>query len=160
MAEVDIVFLAVIALSLLAGVLRGFVKEAISLASWVAAFIIAALLSPQLADGMDAVIANPSLRRLAAFAILFVATVFVGALIGNLVSKLTSAAGLGGTDRVLGGLFGVLRGVLVIVLIVLLTQPFEFTRAWYQESLLVPYAVAFSEYLQDLFEGMPVAEPA
>src|SRR5690554_1714032 len=98
MAAVDIVFFAVIALSFLMGVLRGFVKESLSLASWVAALVIAGVFSPQLADMMTDLMENASLRRLAAFAILFVGTVFFGALISNMISRLTSAAGLGGTD--------------------------------------------------------------
>lgn len=150
MAAVDIVFLAVITLSLLMGMLRGFVKEALSLIAWVAAIVVATVLSPHLADRMTGLMDSASLRAVAAFAILFVGTVFFGALISNLFSRLTSAVGLGGTDRVLGGLFGILRGVLVIVLVVFLTQPFDFTRQWYQDSLLVPHVVELSEYLQSL----------
>lgn len=155
MAAVDIVFLALIAISSLAGFVRGFVKEALSLAAWVAAVIVAGLFSSELGDMMSGLIANPSLRRLAAFALLFVLTVFIGSLIGNLISGLTSAAGLRGTDRLLGGLFGVLRGIVILVLVVLLTRPFEFSRPWYQDSLLVPYVVAVSEQVQALISEAP-----
>lgn len=158
MAVVDIVFLVIIALSAMSGLFRGFVKEALSLASWVAAIFVAGVFSTELADMMSGLIENESLRRIAAFALLFVMTIFFGALLSNLASGLTSAAGLGGTDRVLGMLFGILRGVLITVLILFFTRPLDFTQDWYQGSFLVPYIVELSTWLEGLFSGAAQAD--
>lgn len=152
MAIIDIVILAIIGVSALIGVFRGLVKEALSLASWVAAIFVAGIFSPQLADLMSGMISSSSVRFFAAFALLFIATIFIGALIANLVSKLTSAVGLGGVDRLLGGLFGIIRGTLVVLLLVLIAQPFDFTVVWFENSVLVPYAVVLIEYLQNILE--------
>lgn len=158
MAVVDIVFLVIIALSAMSGLFRGFVKEALSLASWVAAIFVAGVFSTELADMMSGLIENESLRRIAAFALLFVMTIFFGALLSNLASGLTSAAGLGGTDRVLGMLFGILRGVLITVLILFFTRPLDFTQDWFQGSFLVPYIVELSSWLEGLFSGAAQAD--
>lgn len=158
MAVVDIVFLVIIALSAMSGLFRGFVKEALSLASWVAAIFVAGVFSTELADMMSGLIENESLRRIAAFALLFVMTIFFGALLSNLASGLTTAAGLGGTDRVLGMLFGILRGVLITVLILFFTRPLDFTQDWFQGSFLVPYIVELSSWLEGLFSGAAQAD--
>ena len=68
---------------------------------------------------------NASLRRIAAFAILFVVVIFTGTIVSNLISRLTEAAGLRGVDRVLGGLFGVLRGMIIVLVIVFIGTQFE-----------------------------------
>ena len=151
LAMADLVILGIILISSLIGFFRGLIKEALSLASWFAAIFIAGLFSAQLSDLMGGLIDSDTVRRVAAFALLFIMTIFVGTLVGNLVSKLTSAIGLGGIDRVLGMVFGLIRGVIVVLLAVLITIQFEFTLAWYEGALLVPYAVQAIEYLQTLF---------
>ena len=119
MGMIDIIILVIVAFSALIGVFRGLVKEALSLASWFAAILAGTLFSAQLADLMENLINNPSLRRIAAFALLFIVVIFAGTLISNMVSKLTEAAGLKGADRTLGGLFGVLRGIIIVLVIIL-----------------------------------------
>lgn len=161
MALIDIIILVIIAVSALIGVFRGLVKEALSLASWFAAIVAGTLFSAQLADLMVDLINNASLRRIAAFAILFIVVIFAGAILGNLVSKLTQAVGLRGADRTLGGLFGILRGLIIVLVIVLVGSQFDIARNWFSGSLLVPYALATIDYLQGFFGiGQPAVESA
>ncbi len=161
MALIDIIILVIIGISSLIGVFRGLVKEALSLASWFAAIVAGTLFSAQLADLMVNLINNASLRRIAAFAILFIVVIFAGTILSNLVSKLTQAAGLKGADRTLGGLFGILRGLTIVLVIVLVGSQFALSRNWFSDSFLVPYALAMIEYLQGFFGiGQPAADTA
>ena len=151
MGVIDIIILVIVAISALIGVFRGLVKEALSLASWFAAILAGTLFSAQLADLMENLINNPSLRRIAAFALLFIVVIFAGTLISNMVSKLTEAAGLKGADRTLGGLFGVLRGIIIVLVIILVGTQFDISERWFEGSRMVPYAVAMIDYLQGFF---------
>ncbi len=161
MALIDIIILVIIGISSLIGVFRGLVKEALSLASWFAAIVAGTLFNAQLADLMVNLINNASLRRIAAFAILFIVVIFAGTILSNLVSKLTQAAGLKGADRTLGGLFGILRGLTIVLVIVLVGSQFALSRNWFSDSFLVPYALAMIEYLQGFFGiGQPAADTA
>lgn len=161
MALIDIIILVIIGISSLIGVFRGLVKEALSLASWFAAIVVGTLFSAQLADLMVNLINNASLRRIAAFAILFIVVIFAGTILSNLVSKLTQAAGLKGADRTLGALFGILRGLIIVLVIVLVGSQFALSRNWFSDSFLVPYALAMIEYLQGFFGiGQPAADTA
>ena len=151
MGMIDIIILGIVAFSALIGVFRGLVKEALSLVSWFAAILAGTLFSSQLADLMENLINNPSLRRIAAFALLFIVVIFAGTLISNMVSKLTEAAGLKGANRTLGGLFGVLRGVIIVLVIILVGTQFDISERWFEGSRMVPYAVAMIDYLQGFF---------
>jgi len=158
-ALVDIIILVIVAVSALLGVFRGLVKEALSLASWFLAIVAGTLFSSELADLMVNLINNATLRRIAAFAILFIVVIFAGTLISNLISKLTQAAGLRGADRTLGGLFGILRGLIIVLIIVLVGSQFELSQNWFRNSLLVPHALAMIDYLQGLFGvGQPAVQ--
>lgn len=115
MSSVDWIFLAVLAASLLLGLWRGLVYEVLSLLSWAAAFILAQWFAPNVAQMLPMQGAGEVLRYAAGFVIVFVATVFVGGLVAFLMSKLMSAVGLKPMDRALGGLFGLLRGVVLLL---------------------------------------------
>jgi membrane protein required for colicin V production len=158
MALVDIIILSIIAISCLIGGLRGLIKEALSLVSWVIAITIAGMFSSELADMMTGLIENASIRRVAAFAILFVATIFTGTLITKLITKLTTAVGLRGIDRILGAIFGVLRGTIIVSIIVLITAPFEVTQSLYQESMLLPYFSVLVEFFQTMLNDSQASE--
>jgi membrane protein required for colicin V production len=151
MGMVDMIIVGIIAISALIGIFRGLIKEALSLASWFAAIIAGTLFSGQLADLMDNMINNDSLRRIAAFAILFIVVIFTGTIVSNLISKLTEAAGLKGADRILGGMFGVLRGMIIVLVIVFIGTQFDLSQVWFESSILVPHSVAMIDYLQGFF---------
>jgi membrane protein required for colicin V production len=146
----DIVILAAVAVSCFAGALRGFVREALSLCVWVAAGFFAAAFDERAAPWFTGVIASPPLRLVAGFALMFVLGVFLGGIVTNMVSKLTDVMGLGGADKALGMLFGLLRGVLLVMVAVVLTLRVDTFRDWYTNSTLVPYLMGLAEYLAQL----------
>jgi membrane protein required for colicin V production len=148
----DIVILIVILISLLLGLWRGFVKEAFSLASWVAAVLIAGFFSAPLADLMTGVLGNATARSVLASATLFILVMFVGALIGNIMSKLSAKIGLRGVDRTLGSLFGLLRGLIIVLLVLFLTVPFQFSENWYRDSVLVPRLLLVLKYVENMLD--------
>ena len=119
MTWVDYAVIAVMAVSVLWGVLRGLIREVMSLGAWVIAFLAANLFAGPFAEYMPQAIARVELRVLAAFAGIFLVTLIVATLFGLILSKIASAAGLGGVDRALGGLFGVLRGLIILVALAL-----------------------------------------
>lgn len=151
MAIVDIIVLSIIGLSCAFGGFRGLVKEALSLAFWIGAAVLASLFSDEAAVHLVSSIDNPALRRVAAFVLIFVVTVFIGGLLSNLFSKLMSRAGLGGVDRMLGALFGIIRGVVIVTVVVMMTSQLEFTREVYGQSILMPYIMVLAEFFQNLF---------
>lgn len=147
----DWVIFAIVGVSGLFSIRRGFVKEALSLVSWVAAFIIARLFTDAFAVLLTDYIQTPSFRLASAFAILFVLTLIVGALVSNLVDMLVQATGLSGTDRILGMGFGIARGALVVVILVaLLGDTPAIQDAWWQESVLIPHFLLMETWTKDV----------
>lgn len=138
MTAIDWTILVILIVSSLISLKRGFTKEALSLASWVVALIIARLFSDKLAVVMSGLIESPAWRYTAAFVILFVATLVVGALINHLLGEFVRMTGLTGTDRVLGMVFGLLRGLVIVVAMLALGRLFALDQFWV-DSLLVPY---------------------
>ncbi len=144
----DWTILAILAVSSLISIKRGFVKEALSVACWALAFVIAAVFSNPLAGLLENSISTPSLRNLSAFAILFVATLVVGAMVNYLIGELIKMTGLSGTDRLFGMIFGLARGVIVVMAILIFLPgllPVE-SDAWWQSSLLIPNFLAFEDW--------------
>lgn len=127
--------LAVIALSVVVGLFRGFIKEAFSLLVWAAAFMIAWYFGGDVAVLMEDVITLPSARTAMGFTGLFVLVLLLGGLANYLLGKLVESTGLSGTDRLLGGVFGAVRG-LALVVAVLLVAGFTPIPAdpWWKES--------------------------
>lgn len=139
MSWVDLIILAIIALSAVISLIRGFVKEAISLTVWIAAFFIASAYYPHLASFFSQ-ISEPTIRNATAIAVLFICVLVIGSLVNFLVSKLVQSTGLSGTDRVLGLVFGALRGVLVVSAALFFADAFTPAAAtdWWRQSKLVP----------------------
>ncbi len=150
---VDWVLLTVLGVSTFVSLWRGFTREALSLASWVAAFLVANLyverMSLLLADAID----NITGRYVASYAILFVLTLMVGGLLAILVSKLVRATGLSLLDRLLGTVFGFARGVILILVCVFVLRQLVAPRdlQWLQDSRLMPHLDMLGQWVQDIF---------
>lgn len=115
MTWLDYAVLGVMVLSIAWGLWRGLVREVISLAGWVLAFLAANLLATPLADALPASISQPEVRVIVAFVAIFIVTLTLATLAALALSKALKAAGLRGLDRTLGGLFGVARGLLMLL---------------------------------------------
>jgi membrane protein required for colicin V production len=154
MEYADYVVIGIIVISILVGAIRGFIKEVFSLAVWAAAFLVAFLYSGDLALGLEGHIELPSARTTLAFVSLFLVVLLVGGLITFLVGKLVEKTGLSGTDRMLGGVFGGIRGLVLILAIMLVAGLTPIPQdPWWQQSRtiqsLLPLAEWSSQFVPD-----------
>jgi len=139
MIWVDYGILAIVLISAFVSLLRGFVKEALSLTGWVLAFWISLTFAGNMAGMLESSVDSPSLRLIIAFGILFALTLMVTATINFFASRLVKVTGLTGTDRVLGMLFGILRGAVLVAVLVLMAGLTSLPKEdWWNESVLVP----------------------
>ncbi len=120
MTSFDYVFLAIIGLSVLISIMRGFIREVLSLAGWVIAFVVARTYCLELAQMLPEAIPGEPLRLLAAFLILFLAVLLVTSLLTIALSMLFRQVGLDWLDRMLGALFGLARGGIIAIVLVLI----------------------------------------
>ena len=154
MTVVDVVVIVVIFLSALFSLIRGFVKEAISLATWIIAIWLAATFAPQLANALPSNIESEAVRQAVGFGVLFVLTLMVGAIVNMLVTQVVKKTGLSGADRVFGIIFGLLRGGLIIVVFVVIAGMTPLPEMeWWQTSTLLQWfenaAMVIQEYMPD-----------
>ena len=151
---VDWAIVAIIAISALISLSRGFVKEALSLVTWIIAGAVAWMFGGSLSEYFVGYIETPSARVIAGCAIMFVATLIVGAMINYLIGELVRVTGLSGTDRFLGMAFGAARGVLLVVVAVgLLSLGPVQQDEWWKESQLVPKFLLVADWSKNLILG-------
>ncbi len=133
----DYVVIGIVGLSLLFGLWRGVVGELIALAAWVLAVIAAMEFGGWAGQMVFAGIADPSVRTLAGCVLLFVGVLVAMALVRMLVNSMVKALGLSVSDRILGMVFGVLRGLLVVMVLVglggMTSAP---QQAWWKNAML------------------------
>jgi membrane protein required for colicin V production len=120
MTAFDYVVLAIVVASVVVSTLRGLVREVLSLVAWLAAFVIANRYGTDLAELLPQVVPAGTLRLVAGFAILFVGTLLFSSLVNVAIAHIISALGLKVVDRGLGGLFGLARGVLIVMTLMIL----------------------------------------
>ena len=146
MTIADALIVLAVATSVVIGLIRGFVVEVMALVVWAFAIVASLMFAPQLTDALAGSVETPSARIFLAYALVFVGTLLVGAVATWLLRKLVQGTGLSGTDRLLGGVFGVARGAVLVVAVVLMLGLTPFPRdAWWRESRLLPHAVAMAE---------------
>jgi membrane protein required for colicin V production len=120
MTAFDYVVLAIVGTSVLIALWRGLVREVVALAGWVAAIVLAVMASGEVAAALPVSWGSDVARYLIAFAGLFLLTLVLSALAGWLLSRAVKAIGLGFLDRLLGALFGLARGLLIVLVLALL----------------------------------------
>jgi len=139
MTWLDYVVTAVFAVSLVIGVWRGLVREVVSILGWVIAFLAANLLAGPLGPEMPAAIPSPELRLAAAYLAVFVVALVAASLAGLILSKIVKSVGLGGLDRLLGAIFGLARGLLIVLAAALLAGFTDAPRqAYWRDSASGP----------------------
>ncbi|MBZ4200719.1 MAG: CvpA family protein [Methylotenera sp.] len=120
MTSFDYLVLAILGLSVVLSVMRGLVLEALSIVGWVLAFFVAKSYASQLVPMMPEAIPTESLRVMAAFLMVFLATLLISSLLSIALASLFKKLGLGWLNRILGGLFGLTRGIIIVCLLVFL----------------------------------------
>ncbi|MGD0923497.1 MAG: CvpA family protein [Terriglobia bacterium] len=135
----DWILVAVVVVSVIAAIMKGFVRELISLASVVAGLVIAALAYQRAALWFDDLTRSHNVALGLGFLVLFVGTLLVGALVSGLARKLIQKAGLQSFDRFLGGAFGLVRGVVVDCILLMVLVAFAIKAEAVQKSALAPY---------------------
>ena len=146
---VDYVIIGIIALSAIISVVRGFVKEVLSLLAWALSIWVAFSFSGPLSPLLSEYISTESIRLIAAFTTLFVITLVLSALVNHIISTIVEKTGLSGTDRSLGIIFGLLRGITIVTLIVLLagTTPIP-NDTWWQNAVLIEHFEKIAVWVQ------------
>jgi membrane protein required for colicin V production len=149
MTVFDYAVLVIVGFSILLSVIRGLVREVLSLLAWAVGFIVASAFAADLAALLPAEVPDERLRLLAGFGGVFLVVLLLMSLLAVFASKLVKSAGLGIEDRVLGAAFGLVRGLLVVIVLVLLAGLTSLPRqpVW-RDALLSGPLEAFAGYLK------------
>lgn len=163
----DWAIIGIFSLSCVIGLIRGFVREALSLVIWISAVLVARLFGGQLETLLVDHIETPSVRLMTAYAVLFIATLLLGAMLSYLIGALVRATGLSGTDRLLGMVFGAARAFVIVMAFIILLPgflPVHEDDWWKQSQLISPFQACegwvietyghISQWVKSLFGSM------
>jgi membrane protein required for colicin V production len=142
-AVLDWVVVALLAVSVLLGLWRGLVYEVLSVMNWIAAFVLAQWLAPRAAAWMPLSRAGESVQYAAGFVVVFIVALFAGGVLAWLTKKAVEAVGLRPVDRVLGGVFGLVRAVVAVLAVAVLVHLAKLQAdVWWTESVTAGVATA------------------
>lgn len=149
----DWAIIAILGLSMLLSLWRGFVREAVSLAGWIAAFIIANLFVGEMAALLSQCIVNVTGRYVASYAVLFAGTLVMVSVLGKLAAQVVRATGLTVLDRVLGTAFGFTRGLIIVLVLVYMLRHLAPPQnlVWLDQAQLMPHMDMLGQWGQHLF---------
>lgn len=151
MIWVDYVILAILVVSAGISVLRGFLREAISLAGWVLAFWLALTFADDISALFATSISQPSMRHAVAFFAIVVITLIVTAIVMYLVRLIVDKTEITGTDRALGIVFGIARGIVIVAILVLFAGLTALPQdPWWRESLFLPHIQVLAEEIRNV----------
>lgn len=151
MNVVDAAIVIIVLVSLTIGLFRGFIREVLSLFSWIAAIWIAVTYAVIGATYLESYIDQLPLRIAAAFTGIFVVALILISMFSHLIYKILSITGISGVDRSLGTLFGLMRGVIIVsVLILVATFMNLISEPWWHGSLLVNYFNPVTDFIRAL----------
>ena len=154
MIWIDYTILGLVTICTIAGLLRGFLREAFALISWIGAIWIGLHYNRYFAIHLEHAITSPIARLIVAFIILFFATLLVASLINYLLAELIKKTGLTGLDRLAGLLFGMGKGILIVSVIVLLAGLTPLCETpWWREALLISPIHSLALWMRDHLGG-------
>lgn len=146
----DYAILIIIGSSVITSLMRGFVREGLSLVTWAVGFWVAFNFNHQLATLLTQYINTPSLRHIASFSILLIVTLVIGSMFSSLLSSIITSTGLSGADRSLGMFFGFARGVLLVGILLLLISLTSFQQdSWWRNSALIGHFQPVTMWLRN-----------
>lgn len=150
----DWALIVIIAISSLMSLRRGFIREALSLATWVVAFVVARSFHPHAQTLLSNWIEEPILLVIAAFCFLFIGTLLVGAGINFVVAALIRITGLTPLDRMLGVFFGLARGLILSVVMVAILRLSPLSESeWWQASVVIDQLEVLEQWSRSVFES-------
>ena len=151
MNSTDYVIIAAILVSAIAGAMRGFLRESIAVATWLIALFLAWHFSDLLAPHLGGLLAANDVRPWAARVIIVVLVLLVGTATGAILAHYVRLSIFSGMDRLLGFVFGLLRGVVLLGVFVILGQLLRLQdEHWWRRSLLIPYGESVANGLRTL----------
>jgi membrane protein required for colicin V production len=144
----DYVIIAILVLSVFISFFRGFLREAISLVTWVVALLVGVRFAGPFGKVLPFHIDSPSIRYTIAFVIIFIAILIAGFIVNSLIKYFVDRIGIGFLDRILGVFFGVARGILAVgvILMILGFSPLK-KEDWISSSQLVPKFTPLVQWL-------------
>lgn len=149
MTGADVLILLVLLGSTLIGLLRGFVREAVSLAFWIVAIWAAWKLGPVVEPHLGGLLADPKVAPWIGRLVVLVLVLLIGWVIGMLLSYFTRSVGLGPLDRFIGLLFGIVRGLVLMGLMIIGGELLHMNQEdWWSRSKLVPYGETVGDWLR------------
>ena len=147
----DYLIVALVVISAVVGVLRGFLREVIALVTWVLAIFIAWHFGDALEPHLGGLLDLPEVRPWAARAILFLVVLLIGWAIGAVVVHFVRLSIFSGMDRFLGLLFGLARGVVIVGVMIILAQLLRLDgEQWWGRSLLIPFGESVANVLRTI----------
>ncbi|MBM4196970.1 MAG: CvpA family protein [Gammaproteobacteria bacterium] len=147
----DYAFIAILGMSLLVGLMRGLVREALSLAAWGAAIWAAGQYDSQVAAQLGGIFDNALLRIWAARAAILIAVLLAGGIAGWLMGMLVNASGLSTVDRSVGAVFGLVRGIVLVAIVAIAIQLGGLAdQPWSRQSKLLPYVTPIVDALRSV----------
>ena len=152
LAGADIVISIVILISATIGLLRGFIKETASIVIWFAAFLLAVAFGPTVASMIELNVRD-AIRLAIGWVSVFVIVLLIGALIQRFLGALVETTGLSGFDRMVGLVFGALRGAVITIFVLVAIRPFAESYVWWEMSEIRPVLMEFEEDVFAIFHG-------
>jgi membrane protein required for colicin V production len=147
----DYLILALVLVSCVYGLMRGLLREVISLLTWILGVLLAWRLADWLEPHLGGALADSAVRPWAARTLIFAAVLLIGTAVGGIVNHFVRLSIFSGLDRLLGFAFGLLRGMVAIGLLAILCHAVRLQdEAWYRNSLLVPYGESAGNVLRAL----------
>lgn len=165
MLLIDMLIVGVIAVSALIGLFRGFFPELLSLLTWIVAIWSGWNFSDLVLPYLSGKLNSPFLELWISRGVIFVAVLLIGGLVGQVVALAIRKTGLSGTDRSLGLLFGLVRGVVIFGVAVLFAASLNLDEEpWWQESKMIPYGAQVADWLrsllpEDIAQHLPAGAP-
>jgi membrane protein required for colicin V production len=152
MVAIDVALIGIVVVSAIISIFRGFFREAFSLFSWVMAVWAAWKFGPQGAEYFSEW-GTSVVRLWAARVVILIIVLFVGGVVNWMLGMLLHKTGLSGTDRVIGMIFGMARGVILVGILLLIMEELGYDEtAWWWESKLIPYAAPVVDTLRYMAE--------
>ncbi len=152
LASADIVMAVIVLISATIGLLRGFIKETASIVIWVAAFLLAVAFGPYVASLIE-IDLRDVVRLAIGWVAVFIVVLLIGALIQRFLGALVETTGLSGFDRMVGLVFGALRGAVVLIFVLVAIRPFAENYLWWETSEIRPVLLQFEEDVFAIFHG-------